>query len=113
MKHSDSAAEKIIEWKRNKLDTVVKSIFFYYVVMNIFAFILYGVDKRRAIKKEWRISERSLILVSVMGGAFGAFVGMYVFRHKIRHIKFQLIIPLTVIVHFVLIYLLIKYLNKL
>jgi len=95
------------------LDTVVKSIFFYYVVMNLFTFILYGVDKRRAIKKEWRISERSLILASVMGGAFGAFLGMYVFRHKIRHTKFQLIIPLTVIVHFVIIYMLVVFLKKL
>ena len=95
------------------MDTVIKSIIFYYVVVNLVAFIMYGIDKNRAIKKEWRISEKSLILVSVAGGAFGALLGMHVFRHKTRHIKFQLIIPLTVIVHFVVIYFLIKYLKTL
>lgn len=95
------------------MDTVIKSIIFYYVVVNLVAFIMYGIDKSRAIKKEWRISEKSLILVSVAGGAFGALLGMHVFRHKTRHIKFQLIIPLTVIVHFVVIYFLIKYLKTL
>ncbi|MBR1673350.1 MAG: DUF1294 domain-containing protein [Eubacterium sp.] len=92
---------------------MIKSIIFYYVVVNLVAFIMYGIDKNRAIKKEWRISEKSLILVSVAGGAFGALLGMHVFRHKTRHIKFQLIIPLTVIVHFVVIYFLIKYLKTL
>ncbi|MBQ6230557.1 MAG: DUF1294 domain-containing protein [Eubacterium sp.] len=92
---------------------MIKSIIFYYVVVNLVAFIMYGIDKSRAIKKEWRISEKSLILVSVAGGAFGALLGMHVFRHKTRHIKFQLIIPLTVIVHFVVIYFLIKYLKTL
>ena len=92
---------------------MIKSIIFYYVVVNLVAFIMYGIDKSRAIKKDWRISEKSLILVSVAGGAFGALLGMHVFRHKTRHIKFQLIIPLTVIVHFVVIYFLIKYLKTL
>ena len=95
------------------MDTVVKSIFFYYVVMNLFTFILYGVDKKRAINKEWRVSEKSLILASVMGGAFGAFLGMHIFRHKTRHIKFQLIIPFTMIIHFVVIYLLVVFLKNL
>ncbi|MCR4609372.1 MAG: DUF1294 domain-containing protein [Eubacterium sp.] len=81
--------------------------------MNLFTFILYGVDKKRAINKEWRVSEKSLILASVMGGAFGAFLGMHFFRHKTRHIKFQLIIPLTMIIHFVVIYLLVVFLKKL
>ena len=92
---------------------MIKSIIFYYVVVNLVAFIMYGIDKNRAIKKEWRISEKSQILVSLAGGAFGALLGMHVFRHKTRHIKFQLIIPLTVIVHFVVIYFLIKYLKTL
>ena len=92
---------------------MIKSIIFYYVVVNLVAFIMYGIDKNRAIKKEWRISEKSQILVSLAGGAFGALLGMHVIRHKTRHIKFQLIIPLTVIVHFVVIYFLIKYLKTL
>ncbi len=95
------------------MDTVIKSIIFYYVVMNLVAFIMYGIDKSRAIKKEWRISEKSLILVSVAGGAFGALLGMHIFRHKTRHIKFQLIIPLTVIIHFVIVYMLFMFLKKL
>ena len=52
------------------------------------------VDKRRAIKRKWRISEHTLILTSILGGSIGSLIGMYTFRHKTKHLKFKLGIPI-------------------
>ncbi len=60
---------------------------------NLTAFILFGVDKRRAKRGMWRISEAALMTVSALGGAVGALLGMRVFHHKTRHRKFTLGIP--------------------
>ena len=61
-------------------------IFFiiYLVLASIVAFIMYGKDKKKAIKKEWRIKEKTLLLTSFVGGAFGGLAGMLVFRHKTK-----------------------------
>lgn len=61
--------------------------------INGIAFFVYGLDKRRAVRGEWRISERTLLLLAFLGGAAGAFLGMHVFRHKTRHRKFSLGVP--------------------
>lgn len=52
------------------------------------------LDKKRAIKKQWRISESTLILTSILGGSIGSLIGMYTFRHKTKHLKFKLGIPI-------------------
>ena len=54
----------------------------YLVVVNVVAFVIYGVDKRKAIRDKWRIPEATLISLAVIGGAFGAFLGMRVWHHK-------------------------------
>lgn len=54
-------------------------------VMSIIAFILYGVDKRKAIKKAWRTPEAVLLGFGFFGGAAGALLGMRAFRHKTKH----------------------------
>ena len=69
------------------------------VVWNIITFILYGVDKRKAKKKKWRTSETSLIVCAFLMGGLGALFGMSVFRHKTKHLKFKLLIPLAFIVN--------------
>lgn len=70
-------------------------IFVYYmVVMNIVAFLLYGLDKRKAVKDERRISEATLISLAVLGGAFGALLGMKIFHHKTKKTKFKITVPL-------------------
>lgn len=53
--------------------------------MSLIAFILYGVDKSKAKKGKWRISERVLLLFPVFGGAIGGLLGMLAFRHKTKH----------------------------
>lgn len=53
--------------------------------MSVLAFLLYGIDKRRAVRHKWRIPEATLLATSFLGGAFGALLGMKLFRHKTRH----------------------------
>ena len=70
--------------------------------VNLFAFVLYGVDKVKAKKGAWRIPEATLLLVAFLGGSFGALLGMEVFRHKTRHLKFRILVPLFLILHIAL-----------
>jgi uncharacterized membrane protein YsdA (DUF1294 family) len=71
------------------LDIIKQSpILLYYVLLNIGVAVLYLVDKIKAIGHHWRISEKTLLLPAVIGGAFGGLVGMLVFRHKTRHANF-------------------------
>ena len=80
----------------------------YFIVINLLTFLLYGLDKYKAIRQEWRIPERALLLMAFVGGAFGALSAMRIFRHKTRKGRFRLMIPLFcllwgyVIVHKVL-----------
>ena len=64
------------------------------VVMNLLAFILMGVDKRRAKKGQWRIKEATLFLAAGLFGALGGTAGMYFFRHKTQHWYFKLGFPM-------------------
>lgn len=65
--------------------------------MNLIAFALYGIDKRRAKQGAWRISEYTLLLVALLGGSLGALLGMSYFRHKTRHRKFRYGVPLILL----------------
>ncbi|MBR6879564.1 MAG: DUF1294 domain-containing protein [Clostridiales bacterium] len=65
----------------------------YLVLINIAAFVIYGVDKRKAGRHERRISERCLIIFAAVGGAAGALLGMVVFHHKTRKRKFYITVP--------------------
>lgn len=73
-------------------------------VWNIVVFLIYGIDKLKAIRGSYRISENFLISSAVVMGAFGAMAGMYVFRHKTRKMKFRLIIPVAVVINLAVIY---------
>ncbi len=72
---------------------------YYYLIINIFAFIFYGIDKKKAEAGKWRISEAILILLAVLGGAFGAALGMLVFHHKTKKNKFRITVPLFVFIN--------------
>lgn len=68
-------------------------LFYYLLAFNLAGFALCGLDKRRARKRRWRISESALLTVGLCGGCFGLLFGMGVFRHKTKHIKFKLLAP--------------------
>lgn len=64
-------------------------IFYTYLfLINTTAFCLYGIDKRKAVYQLWRIPEFLLLLLAIIGGAFGAILGMLLFRHKTLHKSF-------------------------
>ena len=67
----------------------------YLIIMSVTGYVAMGIDKRRAIKKGWRISERTLLLIALLGGGIGSFLGMRMFRHKTKHLKFNIILPLS------------------
>ena len=70
---------------------------YYLIGVNILTFLLYGIDKRKARKGNWRIPEASLIGLAVGGGSIGALLGMYLFRHKTQHKKFTIGIPVILL----------------
>ena len=74
----------------------------YLLAVNLLAFILYGIDKKRARKREWRISEKTLIGIAVIGGCVGAILGMHIFHHKTRHWYFRYGLPLILIIQVLL-----------
>ena len=62
--------------------------------LNLITFIIYGIDKFKAKKAKWRISEATLLLLAVIGGSIGAWLGLQVWRHKTQHKKFFIGIPM-------------------
>lgn len=70
-----------------------------FLVMNLIALAFYVADKKKAKKGAWRIPEATLIGLAWAFGSVGALIGMYVYRHKTKHIKFTLLVPLAFIVH--------------
>ena len=69
----------------------------YLVLINLMSFIMFGIDKYKAKKRKWRIPEMSLLMGSALGGALGGFIGMKLFRHKTKHIRFTVLIPLFLV----------------
>lgn len=74
----------------------------YLVVINVVTFFMYGIDKWKAKKSKWRISEATLLGMAVIGGSIGAWLGMKVWHHKTLHKKFRYGIPLILIVQIAL-----------
>lgn len=68
-------------------------LFIYLLIINAIAFVLMLVDKYKARKKLWRIPESVLMSSAILGGSIGALIGMYLVRHKTKHLKFAVGIP--------------------
>lgn len=71
-----------------------KTLSIYLAAINLVTFCVYGADKRRAKKHRWRIPEKTLFLLPLLGGSVGGIAGMYAFRHKTKHWYFQIGLPL-------------------
>lgn len=74
----------------------------YLLAINAVTFIVYGIDKYKAKKTKWRISEATLLLLAVLGGSVGAWVGMKVWHHKTMHKKFKYGIPAILLIQIAL-----------
>jgi uncharacterized membrane protein YsdA (DUF1294 family) len=72
-------------------------IYTYIAILNVITFFLYGIDKWKAKKDRWRIPESTLLLLAVLGGSIGAWLGMKIWHHKTMHKKFKYGIPLIMI----------------
>ena len=72
----------------------MKLLSFYLLIIKALGFLLMLVDTWKAKKNRWRVRESTLLLIAALGGSVGSLAGMYLFRHKTRHLKFTLGIPL-------------------
>ncbi len=85
-----------------------KILIIYLLIINIIGFSVMGIDKKRAIRGAWRISEASLFLTALLGGALGCTLGMQQFRHKTKHWYFRYGMPSITLVQFILLLLFFK-----
>lgn len=69
----------------------------YLLLVNVATFFTYGIDKYKAKKGKWRISEATLLLMAFLGGSIGAWLGMKAFHHKTMHKKFYIGVPVIII----------------
>ena len=74
---------------------------YYLCVINIIGLLVMWLDKRKARRHEWRIPEKTLFLVSILGGSIGTLAGMYLFHHKTKHWYFVVGMPLILILQVV------------
>ena len=72
----------------------MKFIIAYLLIINAVGFLLMLADKHKARKKKWRIPEATLMSTAALGGSIGVLTGMYAVRHKTKHIKFTIGVPL-------------------
>ena len=89
-----------------------KNIIIYLISINIIGFFIMWLDKRKAIKGSWRIPEKTLFIITAIGGGIGTTAWMFVFRHKTKKLNFLIGFPLITILEIILgIYYLVTKLN--
>lgn len=76
---------------------------YYIIILNIIGLFICLIDKYQARHNGWRISEKMLIIVSFLGGCFGFYIGMLVFHHKTKKIKFKIVVPVFVVIWIIII----------
>lgn len=81
---------------------MVQALCLYLLIVNLVGFLLMGLDKRRAKRGAWRISEKTLFLPPLLGGTVGAILGMRVFHHKTRHWYFRYGLPALLVLQIAL-----------
>ena len=79
----------------------LKNIIIYLFAINIFGFFIMWLDKQKAKKGEWRIKERTIFIVTALGGGFGTIAGMYTFRHKTQKLNFAIGLPTITILEII------------
>jgi uncharacterized membrane protein YsdA (DUF1294 family) len=79
----------------------VQNIVIYFIIINLFGFFIMWLDKRKAKKGAWRIPEKTLFIVTALGGGIGTIAGMYTFRHKTQKIQFVIGFPFITILEII------------
>lgn len=83
-------------------------IILYLIVINVVAFLAFGLDKLKAKADAWRIPEKTLLGLAITGGSVGAILGMRTFRHKTRHKQFSVGLPVILALQLILVVLLLR-----
>ena len=87
----------------------LQNIIIYFIVINLFGFFIMWLDKRKAKRGAWRISEKTLFIITALGGGIGTIAGMYTFRHKTKKIQFVIGFPFITILEIItIIYFILK-----
>ena len=81
----------------------------YFIAINILSGIVCCIDKRKAIRHSWRISEKLLWILSLLGGSVGMYLTMHIIRHKTLHKRFMIGLPALIILQIVIILILTKF----
>lgn len=82
---------------------MTEAILYYLVAVNVVTFLVYGIDKFKAKRGKWRISEFTLLILAIIGGSIGACLGMKVWHHKTMHKKFKYGLPFILIAQITLV----------
>ena len=86
------------------------NIIVYLLAINLIGILIMYIDKRKARKGNWRIPEKTLLIIAMLGGSIGTIIGMYWFRHKTKKLRFTIGFPAILITEIIaIIYFLIKY----
>ncbi|MBB6630395.1 DUF1294 domain-containing protein [Clostridium algidicarnis] len=83
---------------------IYKFILLYFILLNILGFLSMYIDKSRSKKSQWRIRESTLIIIAILGGSIGSYLGMKKFRHKTKHSKFKYGIPFIIFIQIIIIF---------
>lgn len=78
-------------------------IILYFAAVNVISFLMMGIDKRKAVKRAFRIPESTLFVLAIIGGSIGSIIGMHLFRHKTRHWYFLYGMPVILALQIILI----------
>ncbi|OGG95736.1 hypothetical protein A2V95_03650 [Candidatus Kuenenbacteria bacterium RBG_16_41_7] len=89
---------------------MLQFLFYYFLVINIFTFVVFVIDKRRAIYNERRLPEKILWLLAILGGSLGGLIAMELIKHKNRKMGFVLVMLGIILAQMMIIYLALKYL---
>lgn len=84
------------------MNTLHRYLIYYLLVINAATFIIYGIDKDKAKKAKWRISEATLLTMAAVGGSIGAWLGMKAWHHKTQHRKFKYGDPIILLIQIAL-----------
>ena len=84
------------------MNTLHRYLIYYLLVINAATFIIYGIDKDKAKKAKWRISEETLLTMAAVGGSIGAWLGMKAWHHKTQHRKFKYGVPIILLIQIAL-----------
>ena len=85
-----------VEVKLNEIFTT-QNILLYLLIINVLGFFIMWLDKHKAKKGEWRIPEKTLFIITALGGGIGTTAGMYIFRHKTQKLNFVIGFPFITI----------------